>query len=124
MKLQALLIILSVTVICCWGVSAEIPHIINYQGHIYDPEGFPYSGSFTFVFQIFNAESGGISLWMETHNDVPVDQGILHVKLGEISSLDLNFDGIYWLEVAINGEVLEPRHFHKNGLRLGVEISN
>ena len=64
------------------------------------------------VFRIFGVSSDGTSLWSETHQDVPVDQGRFQVTLGSqgnpISSV-VFAEPTRWIEVEVAGEVLSPR---------------
>jgi len=90
--------------------------VITFQGQLADGNGGFLTGAYNLHFTIYDAESGGTALWgPETHNSVPVSQGLFMVQLGSIEVLDgAIFDGAArWLEMAVwNGaawETLSPR---------------
>jgi hypothetical protein len=92
------------------SVSADVPHLIRYQGKITDKQGAPLNGAYNITFRLYNAETGGTLLWSETQPSIPVNNGIFTVLLGNVTSLNLPFDEPYWLSMEINedGE-MEPR---------------
>jgi len=61
------------------------------------------------VFRIYNMESGGGSLWTETHNVMTNSIGVVSVVLGGTNPLHLLFNVQLWLEVEVDGEVMTPR---------------
>ena len=62
------------------------PEQINYQGYLTDSGGNPISGTVTLEFSIWDAATGGSSIWSETHNNVPVSAGYFSVQLGSQGS--------------------------------------
>ncbi len=88
---------------------AEITPKINYQGHLYDAADHPINGSLNFTFNIFNSQTAEMPVWSENQENILVEQGIFHVVLGEVTPIDIEFDGMFWLEVIVNGEALSPR---------------
>jgi len=88
---------------------AQIPRTINYQGKLTNTIGVAINGSYSLTFRIFDVESGGTALWSETHFSVPITKGMFSVILGSETALNLPFDDQYWIEIAVNGEVLSPR---------------
>ena len=66
-------------------------------------------GTYTFVFKIYDASSGGTKLWGdETQNSIQVTSGIFTVALGSVrtfatDNLDFNQDNL-WLDITFNGE--------------------
>ncbi len=99
-----------ICMIFCGGVALlDIPHSINYQGHLYDSSSVPLTGSYDFVFRIYDDESGGVQLWSESQTDLVVDQGVFRAILGAVTPLDIAFDGQLWLEILIEGETMSPR---------------
>ncbi len=112
-------IIQSAILIMMWtaGISTatgSIPYEINYQGYLTDDQGDPLTGTHNFVFSMYDAATGGTALWTENHTAVSVENGVFHVIMGEFTAIDpdlfgTDFDGVYWLEVEIDGGVLEPR---------------
>lgn len=84
---------------------------MNYQGVLKDAEGQRLTGVYDMVFQLYNASPGGAKVWGdETHNDVPVDDGLFAVVLGETLPFDIvnDFDEQLYLQVTVDGVVL-PR---------------
>jgi hypothetical protein len=86
-----LFIILSLT----FTSSAEIPHIINYQGKATDAQGAPLNGAYNLTFRIYNHATAGDLLWSETHSNLTIVNGIFSVHLGDITPLTLPFDAPY-----------------------------
>lgn len=88
----------------------SIPHLINYQGMLTDDVGNPLTTPQDLSFRIYDAEFGGTSLWDETHNSVPVSNGLFNVILGSINAINLPFDEDYWLEIEVGAsDTLSPR---------------
>jgi len=62
-----------------WGA---VPQLINYQGLLQDNLGNPVAdGSYSVVFTIYNASSGGDTLWTQTYS-VMTSDGLFTVLLG------------------------------------------
>lgn len=62
--------------------SHYVPETVNYQGYLTDSGGDPISGTVTLNFSIWDASSGGSSVWNETHTGVSVVGGYFSVLLG------------------------------------------
>ncbi len=88
---------------------AEISQEMNYQGHLFDAQQNPLSGVYDFEFRIYDVAEAGIPVWSEIQHDIDVDSGIFHVMLGTTNPLTMDFNGSFWLETVIEGEVLQPR---------------
>jgi len=90
--------------------TADVPHMINYQGALTDSSGIPIEGTKEMKFEIFANPTGGSSLWSETRT-CTVKNGLFSVVLGEVGQIDYSvFDGsIRWLQVTVEEEVLSPR---------------
>ena len=89
---------------------AHVPQLISFQGKLYDDTGNPITGQVEVTFRIYNLETGGTALWSETIN-VESENGLYNVTLGQITALNLDFDGQYWLGVQITGDdELWPRY--------------
>ncbi len=108
---------------CCWvamvviltiilGTSPvfAVPGLINYQGKLTDSGGNPLDGVFSMTFRLYDANSGGSSLWNETQS-VSVTDGIYSIELGSVSPFPAGlFDNAaLYLEIVIGGETLSPR---------------
>ncbi len=68
------------------AVAAAAPAYINYQGRLIDSNGNPLTGTYSVAFTIYDAASGGNTLWSETQSVTP-DNGIFNVKLGASTPL-------------------------------------
>ncbi len=91
-------------------VSAEIPHLINFQGRLTDSSGVPVPDGTPIKFSIYNVPGpGGNPLWSEIHPSDSDSNGIFNVLLGSTTALNLPFDEAYWLEIEVDGEVLADR---------------
>ncbi|GAB4322453.1 MAG: tail fiber domain-containing protein [Candidatus Zixiibacteriota bacterium] len=66
---------------------AAVPLLINYQGILSDSTGVAYDTSVAMTFTIYNAASGGIVEWTESHATVPVVEGRFNVLLGSITPI-------------------------------------
>ncbi len=69
-------------------LSAQVPQLINYQGKLVDAGGDPLVGTYSILFTIYDSESGGTSLWSETHSSVNVTDGVFQVLLGSYETFD------------------------------------
>lgn len=86
---------------------------MNYQGYLTDSSGNPLDGEYDMVFSLWNTEAlgTGAKKWGdETHNDVPVSNGLFSVALAETVPLDPvnDFNEQVYLEITVNGTTL-PR---------------
>ena len=89
--------------------SAQVPHLINYQGKLTDKQGKIVSdGTYEVTFRIYDAQGGGSLLWQETQS-LLVQKGIFSCLLGGANNLNIPFDKPYWLEIVVNGEPMSPR---------------
>ncbi len=86
--------------------AAQIPNVISWQGAV---DGI--SGSADFVFRMYSAATGGTVLWTENHSGIEVgDEKVVSLLLGSKTPFTgLDFERPYWLEVAVNGNVMTPR---------------
>ncbi len=106
-KIQTLLLFLLAIAGTCL---AQVPREMNYQGYLTDANKNPITGNLKLTFTIYDAQSGGNTLWIEEHPTEPVAQGIFRVQLGSIVPLDLPFDAPYWLSIKVeNDPELTPR---------------
>lgn len=88
------------------SASAEIPHLISYQGRLTDDTGMPITGSHNITFALYDAEIGGVPLWVETHSSVFLnDDGLYNVMLGSVTPFPptASFDRQYWLGISVDG---------------------
>ncbi|MFH0714908.1 MAG: hypothetical protein V1847_04245 [Candidatus Diapherotrites archaeon] len=94
-------------------VFAEPPRLMNFQGRLKNSSGTDINTTVDMVFKLYTASSGGTAIWTETRsgaNTVTVSNGIFSVLLGEITSLDVNFDQQYWLGITVASDSeMSPR---------------
>ncbi|MBN1425513.1 hypothetical protein JXA88_13245 [Candidatus Fermentibacteria bacterium] len=122
--------------LCCllvFSASAEIPQLINYQGKVTDSGGTPVAdGAYSMTFSIYDASTGGSSLWSSGAVSVTVSGGVFSVVLGESPqpALSLDFSADYWVETSIEGDLQSPRArlgsvgyaYMASGLVAGTEV--
>ena len=91
--------------------SAQVPHLIRYQGQAVDSKGVPLEGPYTLTFRLYDAEAGGAKLWEESQASVSLTDGHFSVLLGQMASLDsMDWSQACWLSIQVNGDPeLAPR---------------
>lgn len=76
-----------------------INQTVNFQGKVVNSDGTNVAdGEYSFTFTLYDASSGGSTLWTETQGTVQVTAGIFRVSLGSVASLssvNFNSDNIY-----------------------------
>lgn len=104
-------IVLVVLALLASAAEASVPGEVDYQGLLLDSGGVPVNGVVDLEFEIFDAPSGGSSLWSESHDDVSVLDGVYDVTLGQATPLtpELLAGGSLHLEITVEGETLSPR---------------
>lgn len=84
LTLGAILLLIVLTVP---SLKADDSLLVNYQGHLADNAGNALTGNYNITFRIYESQTGGTSLWNETHVAVPVAKGLFQVILGSIATL-------------------------------------
>ncbi len=97
----------SVLVLSAAAAQAQLaPPVINYQGHLLDQNGFPFSGAVSMDFSIFDAATGDTALYTETQT-VAVFNGLFSAAIGSATLIPQTlFDRVPpagFLEIAVNG---------------------
>ena len=90
----------------CSAGSADIPHMINYQGKMTAAGGGCVNDTVQMTFTIY-ADSLGVSAdWTETQTEVVVKEGVFSVLLGSVDSIPASvFDGsIKYLGVQVESD--------------------
>ncbi|MFA6569842.1 MAG: hypothetical protein WCT77_01250 [Bacteroidota bacterium] len=82
------------------GAVAQVPRLINYQASLMDQVNQPISGNVAMTFAIYDNETGGSPIWVETQ-DVSAVSGFINSYLGTTVPLTLPFNKQYWLEAKI-----------------------
>lgn len=96
--LQIVLLFIFVGII---QISAQVPNQISWQGVLTDTQGDALQGIYDITTKLFNESVGGDALWVEMHNSKQIDDGQVHLILGSIENLNLQFNKPYWLEITV-----------------------
>jgi len=88
------------------ALDRDVPTSIHYQGNLVDADGDPISGAVEMNFRLFDNSNGGNQLWEQTIATT-VEDGKYQVLFGDLTSE--MFVNSCWLQITINGEILEPR---------------
>jgi hypothetical protein len=83
--------------------TADVPHMINYQGRLTNPDGDPVDTTVDITFRIYADEGGASQIWQELHTDVVFSDGLCEVLLGSITPLTTSIlDGSErWLGIQV-----------------------
>jgi hypothetical protein len=68
----------------CSISSADVPHMINYQGKLTTPQGALVNDTVSMTFSIYPDTFGTVTNWRETQAQVVVKDGIFDVLLGSV----------------------------------------
>jgi hypothetical protein len=88
-------------------VTADVPHQMQYQGHLTDSGGTPLDTMVSMTFTIYNDSSAGsLVLWTETQAGVEVSTGLFNVLLGSVTPIpDTVFASDWtWLGIQIGSD--------------------
>jgi hypothetical protein len=91
---------------------ADVPTKVSFSARLVNDEsGEAISGAHRVKFELFDAATGGASVWLEGRQFDIDEDGLLFAELGETKALDATvFDGrALWLEVSLDDEIMEPR---------------
>ena len=88
---------------------SQMPSTMMYQGKLTDDLGIGINSTEVMTFKIYDDELGGSELWAETHLEVTILRGLFYVELGSVTPIGLAFDEQYWLQIAVGGDVMNPR---------------
>jgi hypothetical protein len=98
--------------------AAAVDQLISLQGKI-TLDGTPVDDG-NLVVTIYNAASGGTLVFNSTTNfNNAIQDGYFDVMLGSITTLDLNYNQYYWLDVKVNSQDINWLHV-KTGSMLHV----
>lgn len=113
-KKESLLLLVAVLLLFLVAPAhAAAPTMINYEGVLEDNLGNPIDGTVSIVFTIYDASTGGASLWTETQASVAVSNGLFNVLLGAVTPLT---PGVFtsdqrWLGVKVEADAeMTPRY--------------
>ncbi len=85
---------------------AQVPATMTYNGFLMS-SGLPANSPADVSFKIFDAESGGTSLWQQSPASVDIKDGRFSAHLSNLNASIFNGQ-TRWLEVTINNETLSP----------------
>lgn len=90
---------------------AGVPSTIAFQGYLTDSVGEPVNGAVDLVFALYDAPTGGTSLWTESRTAVSVAEGVFQVALGSVTPFPTTaFDEApRHLGIRVEGEPEMPR---------------
>ena len=66
-----------------FSAAYAVPKTLSYQGYLTDKDGNAVNETVKMTFTLYNAASGGASLWSEIHGSVSVTKGVFNVVFGE-----------------------------------------
>ena len=86
--------------------SAEVPHMVNYQGKLTDAGGGLVNDTVQMTFSIYPDTLGSPADWSETQMEVIVENGIFNVLLGAVDTIpSAVFDGnVKYLGVQVESD--------------------
>jgi hypothetical protein len=88
-----------------------VPSAVTFTARLVDDKSNkPVSGTHHIAFELFDAETGGASVWQEGR-DIEIEDGLVFLDLGSVKPLDKTvFDGRrLFLAVTIDDAVMDPR---------------
>ena len=94
------------------AASASVPSKVSFTARLVNEEtGDVLTGAHRLKFELFDAATGGASVWFEGRQFEIDEDGLLFAELGETKALDSTiFDGkALWLEVTLDDKVMDPR---------------
>lgn len=85
---------------------AAAPQVIPFQGRLTNQDGIQFTeGTYTILFNLYDAPVGGTALWTERHTGVGLVNGMVNVFLGSISPLEgQDFTQTRYLGITIDAD--------------------
>lgn len=99
----SIVLILAAAIADCGTLRADTT--ITYQGRL-DSGGQPYTGTAGIVFELYDAETGGVQHGPTLSESVSVVDGLFQTELDFGAQA---FDTGLWLAITVNGQTLSPR---------------
>ncbi len=93
-------------------VTAAVPNLMQYQGHLTDDSGAPLDTIIDMTFTIYDDSAGGTVWWNETQPSVVVTNGLFNVLLGSVNPISdsIFVDTPRWLGITIGSDPeISPR---------------
>jgi hypothetical protein len=86
----------------CISLNAQINKQFSWQGIARDNNGDLLDGTYNIEIKLFATETAPNPLWTETQT-ITINEGIINLKVGESSIINLDFESQYWMEITIGG---------------------
>ena len=90
----------------------NVSEYIPYQGFLYDNTGAPLNSTVSLTFKLYATSNDVQSVWEETIQNVPVQNGSFSVVLGQVQTGVRNYftnGQAHYMGIAINGQDVLPR---------------
>jgi hypothetical protein len=84
------------------------PNVINLQGKLTDAQFNAQRGTHNFSFYVYSNLTGGNLRYTE-NTSITTVQGVWSHELGSITPLNLRFDEDYYIQIKVDGQILQPR---------------
>jgi hypothetical protein len=106
-KTVVFLVVGTVIFFLCSVSSAEVPHMINYQGKLTTASGGCLNDTVQMTFCIYPDTLGSPADWSETQTEIVVKEGIFNVLLGSVDTIpQAVFDGtVKYLGVQVDSDL-------------------
>jgi hypothetical protein len=104
MKRTCIVASLLLTVLLARPTLAAPPATITYQGFLTTAAGEPVTTPVAMSFAVYTDPSGGTALWSEHHPSETVTRGVYSAVMGSVNPINLPFDRVYYLGVAIGSD--------------------
>ena len=88
------------------AAAEDLSRVVTVQGMVETSGGVPATGEYPMTFEIFDAATGGTSIYKQDVASVTVQSGMFDVELGPLPTTAIEADGELWLETTVQGEIL------------------
>jgi hypothetical protein len=92
--------------------ASVVPDFVKFSGTVKDATGAPMSGIVGITFALYQQQTGGVALWMDTQNVAADKFGHYTVSLGSEKALPVELFSsgeARWLSVQVSGQDEQPR---------------
>lgn len=106
MKGYLFLVLVLLLLVVPQKLHAQIPSTLPYQGVLTDTSGTAKTdGSYSFTFKLYEAASGGSSVWSETKS-LTLKKGLFSTMLGDATAFGsaVTFNKPYWLSIQVGSD--------------------
>ncbi|MDO8368288.1 MAG: hypothetical protein Q7T20_15920 [Saprospiraceae bacterium] len=109
LRFSLLLVLISISIN---QIQAQLDPTLSIQGILKKANGVAVEdGTYNVTFKLYEMETGGTAIWMETQPALEVSSGIYSATLGANPAFPLNvaFNTLYYLGVTVGSAELSPR---------------